>query len=97
MRPTSMISAMPTVTNVRLVSRNLRVAYPVRRCISTSPSPQPPAFVFDIVSASGASRVDVERLTIVVTKDGVLLRGETVLEPTRNAFRILHGDNPFNR
>ena len=30
-------------------------------------------------------------------KDGVLLRGETVLEPTRNAFRILHGDNPFNR
>ncbi|KAF9652803.1 HAD hydrolase [Thelephora ganbajun] len=68
---------MPTLINVRLISRNRRIADPVRRCISTSRSPQPPAFVFDI--------------------DGVLLRGETVLEPTRNAFRILHGENVFNR
>jgi hypothetical protein len=46
-----MISPMPTVTNVRLVSRNWRFARSARRCISTSRPPQPPAFVFDIVSA----------------------------------------------
>ncbi|KAF9787753.1 HAD hydrolase [Thelephora terrestris] len=74
-----MISAMPTLTNVRFVrtSRNWRSQPPGRRCISTLLPPRTPAFVFDI--------------------DGVLLRGETVLEPTRNAFRILHGENPFNR
>jgi len=41
--------------------------------------------------------LQVLRWLIAFRKDGVLLRGETVLEPTRNAFRILHGDNPFNR
>jgi len=97
MRPAQLliISAMPTPTKVRLVSRNWRTPHLARRCISTPRPPQPPAFVFDIVSVWNPSGVEVA--DPIHGKDGVLLRGETVLEPTRNAFRILHGDNPFNR
>lgn len=54
-----MISAMPTLTNVRLVSRNWRIVHSVRRRISTLRSPLPPAFVFDIVSALNTSTVEV--------------------------------------
>lgn len=54
-----MIPAMPTLTKLRLVSRSWRIAYPVHRCISTSRSPQPPAFVFDIVGSLTASRIGV--------------------------------------
>ena len=54
-----MISTMPTPTKVRLVSRNWRLSHSARRCISTSRPPQPPAFVFDIVSILSASNVEV--------------------------------------
>lgn len=57
-----MIPAMPTLTNVRLirVSLSQRNAHSIRRCISTSKPPQPPAFVFDIVSTTPTTTVQVE-------------------------------------
>ena len=47
-----------TLTNMRFTSRNWRIASLVR-CISTSQSSQPPAFVFDIVGVPNTSRVVV--------------------------------------